>query len=139
MEKLLSLYQEHIKTLQNRTRDALSRHHLDSVLIHSGEPIRIFLDDSDYPFKVNAHFKAWVPVTDVPHCWLLVDGVNKPKLWFYSPVDYWHSVEALPSSYWTHEIELIHLKNVDDIQKNLRLILIRILLILAQIRNELDH
>ncbi len=54
--------------------------------------------------------KAWVPVTDVPHCWLLVDGVNKPKLWFYSPVDYWHSVEALPSSYWTHEIELIHLK-----------------------------
>ncbi|UBH62283.1 Xaa-Pro dipeptidase [Proteus vulgaris] len=119
MEKLLSLYQEHIKTLQNRTRDALSRHHLDSVLIHSGEPIRIFLDDSDYPFKVNAHFKAWVPVTDVPHCWLLVDGVNKPKLWFYSPVDYWHSVEALPSSYWTHEIELIHLKNVDDIQKEL--------------------
>ncbi|WP_368876705.1 Xaa-Pro dipeptidase, partial [Proteus mirabilis] len=54
-----------------------------------------------------------------PHCWLLVDGVNKPKLWFYSPVDYWHSVEALPSSYWTHEIELIHLKNVDDIQKEL--------------------
>lgn len=68
---------------------------------------------------MNAHFKAWVPVTDVPHCWLLVDGVNKPKLWFYSPVDYWHSVEALPSSYWTHEIELIHLKNVDDIQKEL--------------------
>ncbi|HIH6546465.1 TPA: Xaa-Pro dipeptidase, partial [Proteus mirabilis] len=119
MEKLLSLYQEHIKTLQNRTRDALSRHHLDNVLIHSGEPIGVFLDDSDYPFKVNAHFKAWVPVTDVPHCWLLVDGVNKPKLWFYSPVDYWHSVEALPSSYWTHEIELIHLKNVDDIQKEL--------------------
>ncbi|NBM66133.1 MULTISPECIES: Xaa-Pro dipeptidase [unclassified Proteus (in: enterobacteria)] len=119
MEKLLSLYQEHIKTLQNRTRDALSRHHLDNVLIHSGEPIGVFLDDSDYPFKVNAHFKAGVPVTDVPHCWLLVDGVNKPKLWFYSPVDYWHSVEALPSSYWTHEIELIHLKNVDDIQKEL--------------------
>ncbi|WP_368876001.1 hypothetical protein, partial [Proteus mirabilis] len=41
MEKLLSLYQEHIKTLQNRTRDALSRHRLDNVLIHSGEPIGV--------------------------------------------------------------------------------------------------
>ena len=32
MEKLLSLYQEHIKTLQNRTRDALSRHHFDNEI-----------------------------------------------------------------------------------------------------------
>ena len=40
-------------------------------------------------FKVNPQFKAWVPVTQVPNCWLLVDGVNKPKLWFYLPVDHW--------------------------------------------------
>ena len=85
------------------TRDALSGHHLDNVLIHSGEPIGVFLDDSDYPFKWM-HTKRGCPVTDVPHCWLLVDGVNKPKLWFYSPVDYWHSVEAFTSSYWTHEL-----------------------------------
>lgn len=93
MEKLAGLYAEHIKTLQKTTQQVLQRSKLDAILIHSGEPIRIFLDDSDYPFKVNPHFKAWVPVTDVPHSWLLVDGVNKPKLWFYSPVDYWHSVE----------------------------------------------
>ncbi len=80
MEKLTALYAEHIKTLQNRTQQVLQRSKLDAILIHSGEPLRIFLDDSDYPFKVNPHFKAWVPVTDVPHSWLLVDGVNKPKL-----------------------------------------------------------
>lgn len=57
------------------------------------------MDDHSYPFKVNAHFKAWVPVTSVPNCWLWIDGVNKPKLWFYSPVDYWHSVEPLPNSF----------------------------------------
>ena len=115
MEKMASLYREHIATLLQRTRDILAREKLDSLLIHSGEPIRIFLDDRDYPFKSNVHFKAWVPVTDVPHCWLWTDGVNKPKLWFYSPVDYWHSVEALPSSYWTNEVEVIHLKNAGDI------------------------
>ena len=115
MEKMASLYREHIATLLQRTRDILAREKLDSLLIHSGEPIRIFLDDRDYPFKSNVHFKAWVPVTDVPHCWLWTDGVNKPKLWFYSPVDYWHSVEALPSSYWTNDVEVIHLKNAGDI------------------------
>lgn len=116
MEKLAGLYAEHIKTLQKTTQQVLQRSKLDAILIHSGEPIRIFLDDSDYQFKVNPHFKAWVPVTDVPHSWLLVDGVNKPKLWFYSPVDYWHSVEPLPTSFWTKEVELIHLKNADEIK-----------------------
>ncbi|HBO22357.1 MULTISPECIES: Xaa-Pro dipeptidase [unclassified Providencia] len=115
MEKLNVLYAEHIKTLQQRTQQVLQRSQLDAILIHSGEPLRVFLDDCDYPFKVNPHFKAWVPVTDVPHSWLLVDGVNKPKLWFYSPVDYWHSVEPLPNSFWTKDVELIHLKSADDI------------------------
>lgn len=117
MDKLAVLYSEHINTLQQRTQQVLQRSELDAVLIHSGEPLRIFLDDSDYPFKVNPHFKAWVPVTDVPHSWLWVDGINKPKLWFYSPVDYWHSVEPLPNAFWTNEIELIQLNNSNEINE----------------------
>ena len=38
----------------------------------------------DYPFKVNPLFKAWLPLVDNPHCWLLVDGVgtsNVPAPW----------------------------------------------------------
>ncbi|MDR0219576.1 MAG: Xaa-Pro dipeptidase [Enterobacteriaceae bacterium] len=120
MEKLASLYQEHIKILQNRTREILARSQLDALLIHSGELLRIFLDDRHYPFQANAHFKAWVPVTNVPNCWLWIDGINKPKLWFYSPVDYWHSVEPLPHGYWTEEVEMVHLANPDDIDTALR-------------------
>ena len=78
-----------------------------------------FLDDHAYPFKVNPQFKAWVPVTQVPNCWLLVDGVNKPKLWFYLPVDYWHNVEPLPTSFWTEEIEVIALPKADGIGSQL--------------------
>ncbi len=119
MEKLAPLYHEHIKILQKRAREILARTQLDALLIHSGESLRIFLDDGYYPFKVNAHFKAWVPVTKVPNCWLWIDGVNKPKLWFYSPVDYWHSVEPLPNGYWTDEIAMIHLANAEDISAKL--------------------
>ncbi|ENJ7946495.1 Xaa-Pro dipeptidase [Yersinia enterocolitica] len=119
METLASLYNEHLSTLQQRTRDVLERHQLDALLIHSGELQRIFLDDRDYPFKVNAQFKAWVPVTQVPNCWLWVDGVNTPKLWFYSPVDYWHSVEPLPDSFWTKSLDIQPLANADDIAQQL--------------------
>ena len=93
MESLSTFYKEHIATLQARALEILQRNQLDALLIHSGESMTTFLDDHDYPFKVNPQFKAWVPVTQVPNCWLWIDGVNPPKLWFYSPVDYWHSVE----------------------------------------------
>ncbi|QKJ89114.1 Xaa-Pro dipeptidase [Paramixta manurensis] len=115
MDSLVTLFKDHIATLQQRAQQVLARGKLDALLIHSGEPLTVFLDDHDYPFKVNPQFKAWVPVIHVPHCWLWVDGVNKPKLWFYSPVDYWHNVEPLPQSFWTAEIEIIALKKADDI------------------------
>ena len=119
MESLGALYQDHIKTLQERAQQMLARFELDAMLIHSGERLTVFLDDHDYPFKVNPQFKAWVPVTSVPNCWLWVDGVNKPKLWFYAPVDYWHNVEPLPQSFWTDEIEIVALKNAGEIGQRL--------------------
>lgn len=115
METLTSLYHQHLTTLQQRAQAVLARHRLDALLIHSGEPLTCFLDDHDYPFKVNPQFKAWVPVTQVPHCWLWVDGVNKPRLWFYSPVDYWHSVAPLPDGFWTPAIDIAVLRQADDI------------------------
>ncbi|GKW04526.1 Xaa-Pro dipeptidase [Pectobacterium carotovorum] len=121
MEKLASLYHHHLATLQTRAQAVLARHQLDALLIHSGELLTVFLDDHDYPFKVNPQFKAWVPVTQVPNCWLWVDGVNPPKLWFYSPVDYWHNVAPVPESFWTEEIEISVLRNADDIGKLLPL------------------
>lgn len=115
MDSLAEQYKAHLATLQERTRNALARFNLDALLIHSGELFNVFLDDHPYPFKVNPQFKAWVPVTQVPNCWLLVDGVNKPKLWFYLPVDYWHNVEPLPESFWTNDVELIALPKADGI------------------------
>lgn len=119
MESLSTLYKEHIAVLQARALEILQRNQLDALLIHSGELLGTFLDDYNYPFKVNPQFKAWVPVTQVPNCWLWVDGVNAPKLWFYSPVDYWHSVEPLPDSFWTHDVQVLPLAKPDDIRKQL--------------------
>ncbi|MBF1995766.1 Xaa-Pro dipeptidase [Serratia symbiotica] len=119
MATLASLYNDHLAEWQKRTREVLKRHALDALLIHSGELQKVFRDDRSYPFKVNVNFKAWVPITAVPNCWLWVDGVNKPKLWFYSPIDYWHSVESLPDSFWSASFEMMLLANADDIAQQL--------------------
>ncbi|WP_017345691.1 Xaa-Pro dipeptidase [Pantoea sp. A4] len=117
MDSLKTLYRGHIATLQQRAQQVLARFKLDAMLIHSGELQNVFLDDHAYPFKVNPQFKAWVPVTQVPNCWLWIDGVNKPRLWFYSPVDYWHVVEPLPDSFWTEDVDVIGLKKAEEINQ----------------------
>lgn len=108
------LYKEHITELQQRTRNVLARENLDALVIHSGQAKRKFLDDMDYPFKANPHFKAWLPVIDNPHCWLLVDGINKPKLIFYRPKDFWHKVPDEPNDYWAEyfDIQLLEKANM---------------------------
>lgn len=119
MTPFAETYQQHIDELQRRTREALQREGLDGLVIHSGQSKRLFLDDNHYPFKVNPQFKAWVPVVDNPNCWLVVNGVDKPKLIFYRPVDFWHKVPPEPNDFWTDAVDVVLLKQPDMVEKHL--------------------
>lgn len=114
-QQLASFYPAHIARLQKLSSNILKSERIDSLVIHSGQPIRQFLDDMDYPFKVNPQFKAWLPVIDNPHCWIVIDGETKPKLIFYRPVDFWHKVPDEPRDFWTNEFEIVFLKNPSDV------------------------
>lgn len=109
MDKLTTLFLQHINELNARAKTILTRENIDTLVIHSGQAHRQFLDDMDYPFKVNPHFKHWVPVTDNPNCWIVINGETKPKLIFYRPVDFWHKVPDEPNDFWTQafDIELL--------------------------------
>ncbi len=117
--ELTSQYKNHIDILQARTRDALARESIDGLVIHSGQAKKLFLDDNHYPFKVNPQFKAWLPVIDNPNSWLVVNGVDKPKLIFYQPVDFWHKVPETPSDYWVDAFELVILNQANRVEKYL--------------------
>lgn len=112
-------YAEHIKVLQQRTLDAIVREGIDGLIIHSGQAKHQFLDDNHYPFKVNPQFKAWLPVVDNPNCWLIVDGVSRPKLIFYRPLDFWHWVPAEPTEFWAEHFDIIYLKHANAVEKHL--------------------
>ena len=111
------LYATHLFMLQQRTKAVLARENLDALVIHSGQAKRQFLDDMDYPFKVNPLFKAWIPVVDNPNCWLIVDGVNKPKLAFYLPKDFWHKVPDAPDSFWSGFFDIQILEKANQIER----------------------
>jgi Xaa-Pro dipeptidase len=101
------LYKPHLQTLMRRTEQSLAASGFDALVIHAGCPPTQFLDDQDYPYKVNPHFKAWVPIVDNPRCILVVAPGARLKVLFYQPDDYWHKPASLPQGLWTSAVDLI--------------------------------
>lgn len=116
MKELANHYPAHIAELQQRTSTILERQQFSALAIHAGQAGKIFLDDMYYPFKTNPHFKAWLPIIETPNCWLIVNGVDKPVLAFYQPLDFWHKVTQLAEDYWTSFFDIKLMAKADDIK-----------------------
>ena len=109
LDKLATLYRAHITVLKLRHDRAMEAAKFDHIVFFAGAQHYQFLDDMPYPFKVNPHFKWWVPVVDNPHCCLVYTPGLKPRLIYYQPVDYWHKPANSPTGWWTppFDIEVI--------------------------------
>ena len=117
MTTLGQLYPAHITELQQRTNTVLTRENLEGLVIHSGQEIKVFLDDYSYPFKVNPHFKHWLPLIDVPNSWLIINGEDRPVLIYYQPVDFWHKVVELEESFWGEFFDIKILTKPTDVDQ----------------------
>lgn len=105
-QDLASLYAQHVATLRQRADKALALGGFDHLLVAASTPLRMFLDDRDYPFVANPHFRHWLPLTDTPGSWVVYTPGSKPKLIFVQPRDYWHVVPAAPSGYWVEQFDI---------------------------------
>ena len=101
-----SLYPQHLATLRERAERALALGGYDHLVVAAGRPVGKFLDDQDYPFVVNPHFKHWLPLLDAPGSWLVYTPGQRPKLVFLQPRDYWHVVPAAPTGYWVEHFDI---------------------------------
>ena len=70
-----------------------------------------------YPFKINPHFKAWLPIVDIANCWLIINGTDKPVLIYFQPTDFWHKVTPLTDSYWNKYFDIKVLTNATQVDK----------------------
>jgi Xaa-Pro dipeptidase len=114
IDKLATLYPAHISTLKRRHDQALADAGYDHLVIFGGSEHHSFLDDHVYPFRVNPHLKAWVPVIGNPNCFLIYTPGRKPVLLYFQPVDYWHKPAEDPTGYWLGEIEYHRLGTLAD-------------------------
>jgi Xaa-Pro dipeptidase len=106
-DRLDQLYEPHLQTLMRRTEQSLAASGFDALVIHAGHPPTQFLDDQDYPYKVNPHFKAWVPIVDNPRCILVIKPGSRLKVLIHVPNDYWHKPARLPQAPWTAAVNVI--------------------------------
>ncbi len=116
-----SLYPAHLTELRRRMDEALAAHDLDGIALYSGAAGYAFLDDHSYPFRVNPHFKQWVPLTDVQQSFVAYVPGAAPLLAFHQPADYWHRPPALPTGAWLREFRLEVLRDPDRARRLLGL------------------
>ena len=101
-----SLYPAHLSTIKTRVDRALERGGFDHLLVPAGVEKYEFLDDRPYPFKPSAQFKAWLPLTRHPHCWIAYTPGRKPVLAYYQPDDYWHVPPTAPEGAWVDAFDV---------------------------------
>lgn len=111
---LAPLYPQHLATLRTRADQALELAGYDHLVIAAGLPLRKFLDDQDYPFVANPHFRHWLPLADAPGSWIVHTLGARPKLVFLQPRDYWHVVPAAPHGYWAEHFDVVIVRNAAD-------------------------
>jgi Xaa-Pro dipeptidase len=102
-----ALFSAHLEVVKKRSGSALASAGYESLLVHSGTPPLMFLDDQHLPFRVQAPFKVWAPLSDAPDSFVFFTRGKKPRLLIHQPVDYWHQTPSMPEAYWTVEFDIV--------------------------------
>lgn len=105
-DALAKHYSAHLETVRRHFDAAMQAAGCEQVAVSAGSLHYQFHDDAPYPFKVNAHFKYWLPLTDAPDSFVVYTAGKKPVLLYYQPDDYWHVPPAPPSGYWVEHFDL---------------------------------
>ncbi|HEX8171448.1 MAG TPA: Xaa-Pro dipeptidase [Thermoanaerobaculia bacterium] len=118
-DALATIYTAHVTIQKLRYDRALGESKFDHAAVFSGALHYQFADDMAYPFKVNPHFKAWAPVTDNPNCFVVYTPGLKPKLIYWSPVDYWHKPASRPTEKWVEKFDFIMIADPDEAKQHM--------------------
>jgi Xaa-Pro dipeptidase len=117
--RLDAAFGPHLESVCARAAQALAASGFSALLVHSGSLLMIFDDDQPHSFQVNAAFKVWVPLCDVPDSFIYFEPGLRPCLLFHSPPDYWHKAAALPQAYWTRHFDIIAVADHEAARKAL--------------------
>ncbi|WP_113906717.1 Xaa-Pro dipeptidase [Aliidiomarina celeris] len=113
-----NLFKRHISEMKQRADQLCEREGLTLIAIHAGQIKRQFLDDMEYPFKASPLFKAWCPMHNAPHCWVLVSlQRSKPVLVVLNTDEFWVEQPELDKERWLSLFHVELISRPDEIDK----------------------
>ncbi|MEL7537199.1 MAG: Xaa-Pro dipeptidase [Pseudomonadota bacterium] len=108
-----TLYANHVATLCANYDRILIEADVRSAIVTAGQLRYQFLDDRDYDFAANPHFKHWLPLTAHPKCAVIYTQGARPALLYFQEADYWHLPPSDPDGVWVGAFD-IHVCRDDD-------------------------
>lgn len=113
-DSLARHYADHIAAVSRNFDIALRAAGYEQVALFAGSHHVAFLDDYEYPFKVNPQFKYWLPLAHAHDSFILYTPGRKPVLVYYQPDDYWYLPPEAPSGYWVEHFDIRIIKQPDE-------------------------
>ena len=103
---LAALYTTHLLVMAERLECALAASKFDALVIFSGALQSKPRDDIEYPFRVEPHFAAWLPLTQLPGAALILVPNDRPVLIYPLLEDFWHAQACEPDGYWVEHFDI---------------------------------
>ncbi|HET7650405.1 MAG TPA: Xaa-Pro dipeptidase [Gammaproteobacteria bacterium] len=113
-DSLARHYPAHLAAVSKSFGTSLEATGFEQVAIFAGSHHVAFLDDYEYPFKVNPQFKYWLPLQHAHNSFIVFTPGKKPVLVYYQPDDYWYLPPQAPAGYWVEHFEIRIIKQPDD-------------------------
>lgn len=104
-DQLAELYRDHLRQVAALADRALAAQGYDGLVICSGSPRYLYLDDNSYPFKPNPRYRYWLPDA-TPDCFVVYRPGHHPALVFHQPQDYWYLPPSLPEARWVAHFDV---------------------------------
>ncbi|MGB3385570.1 MAG: Xaa-Pro dipeptidase [Marinomonas sp.] len=102
----ISLYQEHLATLQTRYEKAMQHFQIDAIVLASGDKSYYFQDDHTAPFHAYSGAQQWLPFTLSAETYLVIQAGTKPRLVWPIRDDFWHAPNPVPEGEWQNEWQI---------------------------------
>ncbi len=112
-------YVDYLQLQVRRHTQAVEPTRWRGLAIHAGRETIQFLDDMPYPFVANPLFKAWLPLDQHPECWLIFEPGMTPRVIYYQPADYWHTVPEDPEGVWAEQLDVVVIRTPQEARNHL--------------------
>jgi Xaa-Pro dipeptidase len=104
--RLAALYRAHFAFLEREYGRILEEEGLDSLVIHSGVPVKkTVFDDQFWPLRPVPQFLHWLPLAE-PDCALVLRQERRPRLLRLEASNFWEASPAPESQHWADYFEI---------------------------------